>query len=833
MADLERRPLLEQRNDSTLKPEHTIDNDVLPEMSTLGRNIGPAGAYILVISRVIGSGIFAMPGAVVQGVGSPGLALLLWIVGALVAWAGLVIDMEYGCMLPRSGGSKVYLEYTYRHPRFLASTLVAIHSVLMGFTAANCIVFAKYIVYAFDMEPTEKSTKLLAIALLTTLTVIHGCFYKTGIWIQNALGWMKMVLIIFTILSGLFVVLWRPSTAAGLHTWNHLWDDSHWEWNTLSVAFFKCLYSYAGLGNINNVLNEVKNPIRTVKYVGPVALLTACLMYMLINVAYLSVVPLEEIHKSRELIAALFFRRLGFGQSFLPIAIALSAAGNVMVVMFSSARIKQEIARSGFLPWANLLASNKPFNAPLGALLIHYIPSFLVIVLPPAATVYSFIAEVEGYAGEWFAVAIGAGILILRYKKPDLPRPFRAWLPAVAFRLLLCTCLILSPLFPPKHKSGNIFYATYALVGIGVLLVAIAYWYIWTIFIPRIRGYRLEEETDTLSDGTTIRSNINNINSIIVVIVIMASTQVQQAGGHATSFEPITAQAPQSGISKHDVKTSLNYYKVPADGSPPAPTYAGKPEVPERPVEPLDVVVHDIRGETDKYTLDGNGFQIYSHESKEKDFLDDDKIKAEYYPETEQLLKDATGASRIFIFDHTIRRAPPPAERASNENTPEAAAAAAAAGLRSPVQRVHIDQSYSAGRSRVPYHLPDEADRLLKTRHQIINVWRPIKTILKDPLGVADAHSVPDSDLIPVPLIYPNRRGETLAVRPNEAHRWYFLYRQTPSEVTLIKCYDSKLDGRARRVPHTAFVNPATVNEAPRESIEVRALVFHEDEPAE
>ncbi|RMD41904.1 hypothetical protein DV735_g3205, partial [Chaetothyriales sp. CBS 134920] len=760
MADPEQRPLLEQREDGTLKPEHTIDNDILPEMSTLGRNIGPAGAYILVISRVIGSGIFAMPGAVVQGVGSPGLALLLWIVGAFVAWAGLVIDMEYGCMLPRSGGSKVYLEYTYRHPRFMASTLVAIHSVLMGFTAANCIVFAKYIVYAFDMEPTEKSTKFLAVALLTTLTVIHGCFYKAGIWIQNVLGWMKMVLIIFTILSGLFVVLWRPSTAAGLHTWNHLWDDSHWEWNTISVAFFKCLYSYAGLGNVNNVLNEVRNPIRTVKYVGPVALLTACLMYMLINVAYLSVVPLDEIHKSRELIAALFFRRLGFGKSFLPIAIALSAAGNVMVVMFSSARIKQEIARSGFLPWANLLASNKPFNAPLGALIIHYIPSFLVIVLPPAATVYSFIAEVEGYAGEWFAVAIGAGIFILRYKKPDLPRPFRAWLPAVAFRLLLCSALILSPLFPPKHKSGNIFYATYALVGIAVLLIAIAYWYIWTILVPRIRGYRLEEETDTLSDGTTIKA----INS------------VQQAGGHATSFEPITAQAPaQSVVSKHDVRTALNYYKVPADGSPPAPTYAGKPEVPERPVERLDVVVHDIRGEVDKYTLDGNGFQIYSHESKEKDFVDDDKIKAEYYPETEQLLKDA----------------------------------------------------------RVPYHLPDEAERLLQTRHQIINVWRPIKTILKDPLGVADAHSVPDSDLIPVPLIYPNRRGETLAVRPNDAHRWYFVYRQTPSEVTLIKCYDSKLDGRARRVPHTAFVNPATVNEAPRESIEVRALVFHEDEPAE
>jgi len=149
------------------------------------------------------------------------------------------------------------------------------------------------------------------------------------------------------------------------------------------------------------------------------------------------------------------------------------------------------------------------------------------------------------------------------------------------------------------------------------------------------------------------------------------------------------------------------------------------------------------------------------------------------------------------------------------------------------VNRVHIDQSYKAARSRVPHHLPEVADDLLKTRHQIINVWRPIKTIYKDPLGVADAHSVPDSDLVTIPLIYPNREGETYAVKPNEAHKWYYLHGQTPEEPLLIRCYDSKLDGRARRVPHTAFTNPEYEDGYSRESIEVRALVFHEDQPAE
>ena len=181
-----------------------------------------------------------------------------------------------------------------------------------------------------------------------------------------------------------------------------------------------------------------------------------------------------------------------------------------------------------------------------------------------------------------------------------------------------------------------------------------------------------------------------------------------------------------------------------------------------------------------------------------------------------------TGASRVFIFDHTVRRVPK-----DQRGPPDTIS------LRGPVNRVHIDQSYSAAKSRVPHHLPDEAETLLTTRYQVINVWRPIKPVLKDPLAVADAHSVPDSDLISVGLIYPNRQGETYTVKPNPNHRWYYLYGQTPEEVLLIKCFDSKLDGRARRVPHTAFINPETADEYSRESIEVRALVFHEDQSAE
>lgn len=196
--------------------------------------------------------------------------------------------------------------------------------------------------------------------------------------------------------------------------------------------------------------------------------------------------------------------------------------------------------------------------------------------------------------------------------------------------------------------------------------------------------------------------------------------------------------------------------------------------------------------------------------------------KAQSLERYTDILPSSTGASQVFIFDHTIRR------QSSDKRLTDQANASQA--LRSPVQRVHIDQSYKAGPERVQHHLPESASRLLKGRYQIINVWRPIKTIRKDPLGVADATSVPEEDLVPVQLIYPDRVGETFTVRPRDSHRWYYLREQTPGEVILIKCFDSKVDGRARRAPHSAFVDPGAEGEKARESLEVRALVFHPDD---
>lgn len=146
-------------------------------------------------------------------------------------------------------------------------------------------------------------------------------------------------------------------------------------------------------------------------------------------------------------------------------------------------------------------------------------------------------------------------------------------------------------------------------------------------------------------------------------------------------------------------------------------------------------------------------------------------------------------------------------------------------------ERVHIDQTFDASVQRVYRHLGDDAERLLKGRVRIINVWRPIgNPVAHKPLAVADWRTLDtEHDLIPVRFIYPDRVGGTFAVKYNPTLQWYYLSDQRPDEVTFIKCYDSDV-GKARLTPHTAFLDASSPPNAPkRQSIEIRTLVFDQE----
>jgi hypothetical protein len=266
------------------------------------------------------------------------------------------------------------------------------------------------------------------------------------------------------------------------------------------------------------------------------------------------------------------------------------------------------------------------------------------------------------------------------------------------------------------------------------------------------------------------------------------------------------------------VTAKLNYL-APTAGKP--RTYAfdpppGEPKTTALP-ELHQVPIFDARLIAPGISLDREGFALVRHPTMVRNFYDDKEVRNVYYPAAEAFLKATLKADRVFIFDHTVRK------------RVEGAADIRGAGPRQPATRVHVDQTDLSGRNRVREHLPDEADELLKGRVQVINLWRPLRGPLRDaPLAMCDGQTVAASDLVASDLIYPNRSGETYSVTYNPNHRWYYIPEMTAEEALLLKCYDSATDGRTRFVPHTAFIDPTTPPDAaPRESIELRTLVFH------
>jgi hypothetical protein len=243
---------------------------------------------------------------------------------------------------------------------------------------------------------------------------------------------------------------------------------------------------------------------------------------------------------------------------------------------------------------------------------------------------------------------------------------------------------------------------------------------------------------------------------------------------------------------------------------------AGEPRSNTAP-ETHRVPIYDVRAIASEISLDREGFALLENRTAVRDFWDDEEVRGVYYPEAAATIAAATGATRVFIFDHTRRKRVQGADDRTS-GTP-----------RQPATRVHVDHTLKSGPQRVRDLLGGEAEELLRGRVEVINLWRPIRGPLQDaPLAVCDAGSVASGDLVPADLVYADRTGETYAVTYNPNHRWFFTPAMRRDEALLIKCFDSAEDGRARFVPHTAFDDPtAPPDKLPRESIEIRSLVFH------
>jgi hypothetical protein len=239
----------------------------------------------------------------------------------------------------------------------------------------------------------------------------------------------------------------------------------------------------------------------------------------------------------------------------------------------------------------------------------------------------------------------------------------------------------------------------------------------------------------------------------------------------------------------------------------------------DQPMNRVTVEVADARGREDadaprEFGQHPSGFELLEFPSRVTDFLDSKQIEEIYEPEVIDFLKRTTGASRVHLFDHTVRASDPELREIKN--------------LREPATLVHNDYTSKSGFVCLDENLGDDAEKLKKRRFQIVNVWRPLSDPVEDyPLALVDARSVSPAQIVDTERRSPTHVGEIQLALHDPAQRWFYYSAMRPHEVLMFKTFDS-IDGGTRPCTiHTAIKLPgAPPGAKPRESIETRAFVF-------
>jgi amino acid transporter len=460
--------------------------------------------------------VFSTPSSIFAATGSVGICLILWIVGGILTFCGLSVFLEFGLAIPRSGGEKNYLERVYRRPRYLATCVLASQMILLGFSSGNSLAFGRYVLYASGWGANDGwPARGVGVACITFAVVLHSTLPKWGIRLFNVLGVFKVVVLLFIVFSG-FAALAGHRRVPNPHNFDNAFSFGEGDGYSrggayaYSNALLNIIYSYKGWENANYVVSELKNPRKTLAIAAPIAIGGVTILYILANVAYFAAIDKSELAKSEVLVAGLFFRNV-FGDSAaaraLPAFVAISNLGNVLAVSFAHARLNQELAKEGLLPFSRFWASNKPFNAPATSLFLHWIVTVIVLVAPPAGPAYNFITNLYTYPGAWINAFVTAGLIWLQWnKKENWSSPWHTFLPISVIYCLANVFLLLVPFIPPDGSwtAEGYPYYVFPVVGVGVLILGGVYWGFWTKILPQIGGYKIVAERTFGENGDEV-----------------------------------------------------------------------------------------------------------------------------------------------------------------------------------------------------------------------------------------------------------------------------------------------------------------------------------------
>ena len=413
-----------------------------------------------------------------------------------MAVAGFGVYLELASYFPsRSGSEVVYLEQAYPRPRYLFPVVFAVQTVLLSFSSSNAIVLSQYVWRIAGKTPSAWQMKGVAIAAYTLAVICKSraperisanhagviLHNRYSLWAVNFLGALKIATLAFISITGLVVLGGGVSSSRVPHpgaNFHRSFAGTTSNGNDLATALVSIVFAYSGYANAFNVVNEIRNPIPSIRRHGLASILVVAVLYILCNVAYFAAVDKEQFGKSKETAAAVFFTAVfgrGPAETALNVLVLLSAYGNLLAVLVGQSRLIREIGRQGVLPYTEFWVSTRPFGTPLGPYLVKWAMTFIMITAPPAGDAFQFVVSLSTYPASIFLLAMAIGVYLLRRRRArnGIPRSqFRVWHVLLLFFTLIQVFTVVMPWWPPKGGpyAGNVsfWYATYCVVGIGM-----------------------------------------------------------------------------------------------------------------------------------------------------------------------------------------------------------------------------------------------------------------------------------------------------------------------------------------------------------------------------
>ncbi|XP_077866000.1 Y+L amino acid transporter 2-like [Saccoglossus kowalevskii] len=425
-----------------------------------------ADGTLLIIGMIIGSGIFISPKGVLSYSGSVGAALIIWAACGIFSMLGALCMAELGTTIPKFGGEYIYIHEAFGAlPAFLYLWVLMV--ILKPTTQAIIMLtFAEYVVYPVFIECDETSLltkRLLAVAGILFLTFVNVLSVRWSAHLTNILSYSKLLATFIIIITGVYYL------AKG-YTDN--FEDS-FAGTTKSVgdialAMYSGLWAYSGWNVLNNVTEEMKNIKRNLPLAIVLAVSIVTCIYLLTNVAYFTVLSPQELLRSDAVAVTFAQKTLGVMAWVMPLFVALSTLGAANASIFTAGRVYFSGAREGQLPDVVAMIHIRR-RTPVPAILINCVVALIMVQISDIDTLTTYFSFIS-----WLVTGIAvAGLITLRWTKPNLPRPIKLPIFIPALFVVMSLFLVIVPFYTRPIVSS---------IGVGLTLTGVPLYFLGVLY---------------------------------------------------------------------------------------------------------------------------------------------------------------------------------------------------------------------------------------------------------------------------------------------------------------------------------------------------------------